>query len=32
VNSTQVAQASPNKLTGWFHRTGNFVVAVSDEL
>ena len=32
MNSTQVAQASPNKLTGWFHRTGNFVVAVRDEL
>jgi preprotein translocase subunit SecE len=32
VNSTQVAQTSPNKLTGWFHRTGAFLVAVRDEL
>jgi preprotein translocase subunit SecE len=32
VNSTQVAQASPNKLTGWFHRTVNFITAVRDEL
>jgi preprotein translocase subunit SecE len=32
VNSTQVAHASPNKLTGWFHRTVTFLVAVRDEL
>jgi preprotein translocase SecE subunit len=32
VNSTQVATASSNKLTGWFHRTAGFLVAVRDEL
>ena len=32
MNSTQVAQASSNKLTGWFHRTVAFLVAVRDEL
>ena len=32
MNSTQVAHASPNRLTGWFHRTAAFLVAVRDEL
>jgi preprotein translocase SecE subunit len=32
VDSTQVAQTSSNKLTGWFHRSAGFLVAVRDEL
>jgi len=31
MDSVQVGQSS-NKLTGWFHRTGAFIVAVRDEL
>jgi preprotein translocase subunit SecE len=32
VDSTQVAHTSSNRLTGWFHRTAGFLVAVRDEL
>jgi preprotein translocase SecE subunit len=32
VDSTQVAQPSSNRLTGWFHRTTHFLGAVRDEL
>ena len=32
MDSTQVAHPSSNKLTGWFHRTVGFLVAVRDEL
>jgi preprotein translocase SecE subunit len=32
VDSTQVAHAPSNKLTGWFYRTAGFLVAVRDEL
>jgi preprotein translocase subunit SecE len=32
VDSTQVAQTSSNRLTGWFHRAAGFLVAVRDEL
>jgi preprotein translocase subunit SecE len=32
VDNTQVAQTSSNRLTGWFHRTAGFLVAVRDEL
>ena len=32
MDSTQVAQTSSNRLTGWFHRTAGFLVAVRDEL
>jgi preprotein translocase subunit SecE len=32
VESTQVAHPSSNRLTGWFHRTAGFLVAVRDEL
>ena len=31
MDSVQVGQSS-NKLTGWFHRTGAFIVSVRDEL
>ena len=31
MESVQVTQPS-NKLTGWFHRTAGFLVAVRDEL
>ncbi len=31
MDSVQVGQSS-NKLTGWFHRTVAFIVAVRDEL
>jgi preprotein translocase SecE subunit len=32
VESTQVAHGSSGKLTGWFHRSGGFLVAVRDEM
>ena len=32
MNSTQVAPASSNKLTGWFHRSAGFLTAVREEL
>ena len=32
MDSTQVAQTSSNRLTGWFHRAAGFLVAVRDEL
>ena len=32
MDSTQVAHASSNRLTGWFQRTAGFLVAVRDEL
>ena len=32
MDSTQVAQGSSNKLTGWFHRSAGFLTAVREEL
>jgi preprotein translocase subunit SecE len=32
MDSTQVAQPSSNRLTGWIPRTAHFLVAVRDEL
>ena len=32
MDSTQVARTSSSRLTGWLHRTINFLVAVRDEL
>jgi preprotein translocase SecE subunit len=32
VDSTQVAHSSSSGVTGWFHRTGGFLVAVREEM
>ena len=32
MDSTQVARPSSNRVTGWFHETAGFLVAVRDEL